>query len=239
MVDKPKNQGESSHEKRWEPIRHVLHPAPEEEPRWPATIAILALGALYAVLPPALLVGGHRWLLLALVSFLLVPTIIAHRKGNHLLTEVLGIILSSVVTLALVWSLILLIQVLPEHQIEPAQLLRSAGALWIGNILVFASWYWRLDAGGPHSRSLTPGHTDGAFLFPQMTLSPELKAAAGEENWSPNFIDYLFLAFNTSTAFSPTDTAPLSRWAKLLMITQSMISLLVIALLAGRAVNIL
>jgi hypothetical protein len=238
-MDEPKNEGQSSHEKRWEPIRHVLHPPPEEEPRWPASIAILALGGLYAVLPPALLVGGHRWLLLAVVSFLLVPTIISHHKGNLLLNEILGIILSSIVTIALVWSLILLIQVLPEHEIAPNQLLRSAGALWIGNILVFASWYWRLDAGGPHSRSLTPGHTDGAFLFPQMTMSPELKAAAGEEDWSPNFIDYLFLAFNTSTAFSPPDTAPLSRWAKSLMITQSLISLLVIALLAGRAVNIL
>lgn len=238
-MDQPKNDNELARGKRWDPIRQVLSSPREEEPRWPATIALLALGGLYAVLPPALLVGGHRWLLLALVSFLLVPTIIAHRKGNHFLNEILGVILSSVVTIALAWSLILLIQVLPEHEIAPKQLLRSAGALWIGNILVFASWYWRLDAGGPHSRSLTPGHTDGAFLFPQMTLSPELKAAAGEEDWSPNFIDYLFLAFNTSTAFSPTDTAPLSRWAKALMITQSIISLLVIALLAGRAVNIL
>ena len=238
-MDQPKNDNELARGKRWDPIRQVLSSPREEEPRWPATIALLALGGLYGVLPPALLVGGHRWLLLAVVSFLLVPTIIAHRKGNHFLNEILGVILSSVVTIALAWSLILLIQVLPEHQIAPKQLLRSAGALWIGNILVFASWYWRLDAGGPHSRSLTPGHTDGAFLFPQMTLSPELKAAAGEEDWSPNFIDYLFLAFNTSTAFSPTDTAPLSRWAKALMITQSIISLLVIALLAGRAVNIL
>ncbi|HZE69776.1 MAG TPA: hypothetical protein VE135_09655 [Pyrinomonadaceae bacterium] len=219
-------------------LGRLLHP-PDEEPRWPAAIALLALGGLYSALPSALLVGGHRWLLLIVVILMLVPTIIAHYTGNHFLNEVLGMILNSVVTIALVWSLLLLIDVLPEHGITPKDLLRSAAALWIGNILVFASWYWRLDAGGPHSRALTPGHTDGAFLFPQMTMSPELKAAAGEEDWSPNFIDYLFLAFNTSTAFSPTDTPPLSRWAKLLMITQAMISLLVIALLAGRAVNIL
>jgi hypothetical protein len=210
-----------------------------EEPRWPAAIALLALGGLYSALPSALLVGGHRWLLLIAVSLLLVPTVIAHVKGNHFINEVLGMILNSMVTLAMVWSLVQLIDVLPEHEIAPRDLLLSAGALWIGNILVFASWYWRLDAGGPHGRDLMPGHTDGAFLFPQMTMSPELKAAAGEADWSPNFIDYLFLAFNTSTAFSPTDTAPLSRWAKILMITQSLISLLVIALLAGRAVNIL
>jgi hypothetical protein len=212
---------------------------PDEEPRWPAAIALLGLGGLYSVLPAPLIAGGHRWLLLLVVSVLLVPTIIAHYRGNHFLNTVLGIALNSVVTLALVWSLILLIQRLPEHQIAPKQLLRSAAALWIANILLFASWYWRLDAGGPHWRAMMSEHTDGAFLFPQMTMSPELKVAAGETDWSPQFIDYLFLAFNTSTAFSPTDTPPLSRWAKLLMITQALISLLVIALLAGRAVNIL
>ena len=218
------------------PVRFLRR---RDEPRWPASIALLALGGLYSALPSALLVGGHRWLLLILISLLLVPTIIAHHLGNHIVNEVLGIILNSVVTIALIWSLVLLIEVLPEHGIAPRQLLRSAAALWIGNILVFASWYWRLDAGGPRSRALMPSHTDGAFVFPQMTMSAELKAAAGEENWSPTFIDYLFLALNTSTAFSPTDTPPLSRWAKLLMITQAMISLLVLALLAGRAVNIL
>ena len=100
-------------------------------------------------------------------------------------------------------------------------------------------WYWRLDAGGPHQRELTPGHTDGAFLFPQMTMDPAAKIAAGEHNWEPNFVDYLFLAFNTSTALSPTDVPVLSRWAKILMMIQALISLLVIALLAARAVNIL
>ena len=82
-------------------------------------------------------------------------------------------------------------------------------------------------------------HTDGAFLFPQMTLDPKIREEMGEGDWSPNFVDYLFLAFNTSTAFSPTDVPVLSRWAKILMMIQAMISLLIIALLAGRAVNIL
>ena len=133
----------------------------------------------------------------------------------------------------------LLISAVTDHTISPPQLLRSAAALWLSNILVFASWYWRLDAGGPQERARTPGHTDGAFLFPQMTMDPAAKIAAGEHDWEPNFVDYLFLAFNTSTAFSPTDVPVLSRWAKILMMIQSLISLLVIALLAGRAVNIL
>jgi hypothetical protein len=72
-----------------------------------------------------------------------------------------------------------------------------------------------------------------------MTMHPEAKIAAGEEEWEPNFVDYLFLAFNTSTAFSPTDVPVLSRWAKILMMIQALISLMVIALLAGRAVNLL
>jgi uncharacterized membrane protein len=118
-------------------------------------------------------------------------------------------------------------------------LLRSAAALWVANILVFASWYWRLDAGGPRARELRGVHSDGAFLFPQMTLSPQAKLDMGEQDWSPGFVDYLFLAFNTSTAFSPTDCPVLTRWAKLLMMVQSLISLATVVLLAARAVNIL
>lgn len=209
------------------------------EPRWPALLAMLALGGLYAALPSFLLVGGPRWLLLAVVSVLLVPTIISHRRGVHSLSQRLGYILNGVVTVAMIGSLSLLIMALPAHKETPLQLLHSAAALWVSNILVFASWYWRLDAGGPHQRDLTPGHTDGAFLFPQMTMGSTAKIAAGKQKWSPNYIDYLFLAFTTSTALSPTDTPVLSRWAKILMMTQAMISLLVIGLLAARAVNIL
>jgi hypothetical protein len=137
------------------------------------------------------------------------------------------------------FSLVLMIREVTEHEISPQRLLLSAAALWISNILVFASWYWRLDGGGPHERALSQGHSDGAFLFPQMTMPPEIKLAAGERDWEPRFVDYLFLAFNTSTAFSPTDVPVLSRWAKMLMMVQALISLVVIALLAGRAVNIL
>ena len=209
------------------------------EPRWPALIASVAIGALYAALPSSLLVAGPRWLLVAMILILLVPTVISHSAGQHSPNQILGYLLNGIVTLAMIWSLVLLIRALPEHKIAPPELLQSAAALWIANILIFASWYWRLDGGGPHARALTPGHTDGAFLFPQMTMDPEAKIAAGEHEWEPNFVDYLFLAFNTSTAFSPTDVPVLSRWAKVLMMIQALISLLVLALLAARAVNIL
>jgi len=209
------------------------------EPLWPPFVAMLAIAGLYAALPPSLLVGAPRWLPVVIVLGLLVPILISHRSGNHYLGQVLGYVLNSLVTAAMILSLALLLSQVTEHTVTPPQLLRSAAALWVSNFLIFASWYWRLDGGGPHQRARTPGHTDGAFLFPQMTMPPEAKHAAGEHNWEPNFVDYLFLAFNTSTAFSPTDVPVLSRWAKLLMMIQAMISLLVLALLAGRAVNIL
>jgi hypothetical protein len=209
------------------------------EPIWPPLVAMLAIGGLYAALPTSLLAGAPRWLLVAIVVALLVPMVILHYIGNHALHQTLGYILNSIVTVALIVSLGLLLWEVTQHGVSPPQLLRSAALLWIANILIFASWYWRLDGGGPHERARTVGHSDGAFLFPQMTMPPEAKAAAGEKEWVPNFVDYLFLAFNTSTAFSPTDVPVLSRWAKSIMMVQALISLLVIALLAGRAVNIL
>jgi uncharacterized membrane protein len=200
------------------------------EPRWPALLAVLAMSGLNLSLPQYLVVGP-RWLLLVLVGALLVPTVISHRVGMHDVNRVFGTITVALLTLAMLTSLVLLVLALPTHREAPTDLLLSAGALWITNILVFATWYWRLDAGGPHGRDQRPGHTEGAFLFPQMTMK--------DPTWSPNFMDYLFLAFNTSTALSPTDTLVLSRWAKFLMMVQASISLMVIVLLAARAVNIL
>lgn len=200
------------------------------EPRWPALLALLSVGGLHYALPDSMSVGPD-WLLLALVSILLVPTVVSHRAGRHQLNHVFGLILLSVVTLFLAFSLAQLIAALPSKTQSPQMLLRSAGLIWVTNILVFACWYWRLDAGGPHARHQRGKHTDGAFLFPQMTI--------GANQWRPGFVDYLFVAFNTSTAFSPTDAPVLSRWAKGMMMVQSAISFTTVALLAARAVNIL
>jgi hypothetical protein len=210
-------------------------PTPKGEPRLPAVIALLAVGGVYTALP-AFLTLGPRWLLLAVVGVLLIPAVISHRTGHHELNRVLGYVVSAVITFALVLSLILLIKALPTQAEAAPELLRSAGALWLTNILVFALWYWRLDGGGPLQRDRRGRHTEGAFLFPQMT---EYSKTATENNWSPRFIDYLFIAFNTSTAFSPSDTPVLSRWAKALTMMQSAISLIIVALLASRAIGIL
>jgi uncharacterized membrane protein len=201
-------------------------------------LALLAVGGLRLALPDELAIGP-AWLLLVVVAGLLIPTVWAHYSGSYTMNRVLGYVVTSVVTLDMVWSLVLLLRALVSHKLQPIELLGSAGALWIANILVFASWYWRLDAGGPHAREIKGAHTDGAFLFPQMTLDAQAKVEMGEDRWSPGFIDYLFLAFNTSTAFSPTDSPVLSRWAKGLMMVQSLISLATVTVLAARAVNIL
>jgi hypothetical protein len=210
----------------------------EQEPRWPAIIGVLAAGGLYAALPEALTLGP-RWIFPSLVLALLIPGIVSHHTGRHRLNMIFGFAVDALLTLGLIISVILLINALPAGKQSPQELLLSAAALWSTNILVFALWYWRLDAGGPYQRDKIPGHSEGAFLFPQMTLSKEALRESGQQNWSPNFVDYLFLAFNTSTAFSPTDVPALARWAKILMMLQSLLSLLIIALLAARAVNIL
>jgi len=205
------------------------------EPRWPAVLAILAVGLLYLALPEELF-PGPNWLLLAVLAILELPAMISHRMGQAKINRGLGLVLSLLITLALITSLCLLIAALPSKAVPPTALLRSASALWICNVLVFASWYWRLDAGGPNQRDLNPAHTEGAFLFPQMMIPG---AKRSKTAWKPGFVDYLFLAFNTSTAFSPTDVPVLSRWAKALMMVQSLISLSTIAVLAARAINIL
>ena len=202
------------------------------EPRWPAFVALVADALIYLALPEQLSVGP-RWLLLAIVFLLLIPITHSYRRGRYDIARILSFVALAAITLALVTSLGLLIDGLPRHLESPSQLLLSATLLWITNVLVFGLWYWKLDAGGPLGRDAARGNVKSSFLFPQMMMPNR------DSSWSPQFIDYLFLAFNTSTAFSPTDTAVLSRWAKIGMMTQALISLLIVALLAARAVNIL
>jgi hypothetical protein len=203
------------------------------EPRWPAFVAMLAAGGMYLGLPEPFMVGPS-WLLLAVILVLMIPIVVSNRRGDHNVTRLLTFVANGAITLSMIGSLAVLIHGIPEHRFPPLTLLRSAGAMWITNILVFALWYWKLDAGGPLGREKSRGDLDSSFLFPQMLMRED-----ADPSWSPNFMDYLFLAFNTSTAFSPTDTAVLSRWAKAGMMLQSLISLTIVALVAARAVNVL
>lgn len=203
------------------------------EPHWPGLIALFVAAALNLLLP-ASLAAGPGWLGVVVVAFLAALAVLL--PNRH---QMLGHATTAVVTLELAAALTQLILDLAAHRGRPIELLQAALILWSMNVVVFASWYWRLDAGGPHRRSRKHVYCGGAFLFPQLTLPAEVRVALGAGAWRPQFVDYLFLAFNCSTAFSPTDVPVLSAWAKILMMIQASISLATLAMVAARAVNIL
>jgi hypothetical protein len=215
------------------------------EPRWPAFVAMIAASGVYWALPEPLSVGPS-WGLLVVIAILMIPMVISHKRRDYGITRILTFTANGIITVAMIAALAFLIDGIPKHREPPQALLRAAVALWIANVLVFALWYWKLDAGGPLGRETASGKIESAFLFPQMLTNNEPGAQEGKKDpakvdprWTPHFMDYLFLAFNTSTAFSPTDTAVLSRWAKVSMMLQSLISLAIVVLIAARAVNIL
>lgn len=155
----------------------------------------------------------------------------AYRTVNR----VLGMALVIVVSLANARSLLLLVEALLAGRVQNGRtLLLDALNVWATNVVVFSLWYWTLDRGGPQLDSRDhQGRPE--FIFPYMTLPPEVADADAR----PQYVDYLFLSVNTSTAFSPTDTLPLTARMKLLMMLEAMVSLLTLALVAARAVNIL
>ena len=213
----------------------------DAEPRWPAVLAVFAAGFLPFALPRSLSLAPP-WALVPANAVLLVAAVVAHRKRREKLNEILGYVNLGLLTMEMVYSLVTLVIALPRHSELPSRLLESAAVLWIANVIVFAAWYWRLDAGGPHARDRTDAHLRGAFLFPQMAVmapGTDGVSVAEADGWRPGFVDYLALSFYTCTAFSPTDVPVLSRWAKLMMMVQAAISFGTVALLAARAVNIL
>lgn len=209
----------------------------EGEPRWPVSVAILAAIALQISLPNR--VAFHpRWLLPALQALLLIGVVVVNpKKIDRESRELRGAttMLIAVISIANAWSAGHLVRLLlrgTEH-LDATRLLTTGGAIWLTNVLVFALWYWHLDRGGPVARAhATDVFPD--FLFAQMQ-SPEL----APPGWESGFVDYLFLSFTNATAFSPTDVLPLSRGAKLGMMLQSGVSLMTVALVIARAVNIL
>lgn len=208
------------------------------EEKYSAAIAIVAAGAMSFAIAPNLTLGPI-WLPVTMLVLLEIAALAFHYRQDQDRTKLFGQAASATLTFFMAVSVGLLVTSVIRKTEAPIDLLRSAGALWFTNIIVFASWYWRLDAGGPIERKRPDGLLESSFLFPQMTMAEELKKSTCQDKWQPGFIDYLFLAFNTSTALSPADTAALSRWAKSLMMIQALISLTVIVLLAARAVNML
>lgn len=207
-----------------------------QEPRWPAAIALVAALGMYIFLPSTLIVGP-RWLLPALEALLAVPLVITNpdrRTADTKPLRVASILLIAIISVANICALTLLVHdLLRDADIDGKPLIYSAIALWFNNIVVFALWYWELDGGGPADRYDVPVEKRD-FLFPQQ-MTPEVFTTP----WNPNFLDYLFTSFTNSTAFSPTDTMPLTRRAKALMMLQSGSALVTIVLVASRAINIL
>ena len=208
------------------------------EPRWQALLALLAVGGIYLALPPALVVGP-TWLLPLTIVILAAPTVIAHRMGRRSLNRVLGIIISSIITLALIASVTLLVLAVPAHKEPPLALLCSGVELWLTNVLVFGVWYWRLDGGGPTKRHELREFGSCSFVFPQMQIEKVERGRFECQGWRPHFIDYLFIAWTTSSTFGPTDAPLLARWAKILVMVQIAISLAIVIVLISRAVGVL
>jgi hypothetical protein len=202
-------------------------------PRWQAMVAMFVVAGLIALVSDQLTVVPD-WLVLATVLVLGVPIYIAGRRERHDWRQRLAFAGLGLTTAVIAGSAIRLVQQLLEGSVEPSILLFGAAAIWLANCGVFAVWYWEIDGGGPGNRR-RDGHVSSDFLFPQLQIG-DGKSSGG---WWPDFFDYLFVAWNASTAFSPTDTLILSRRAKALMMGQTAISLVTLAVLAARAINIL
>jgi hypothetical protein len=201
-------------------------------PRWPATVALLTVGVLMALVSNELTVGPS-WLPLAIILVLAIPLTVASLVGRHDIRRAISLAGLVVLTVAVASAAILLVRQLLSGPVEGSYLLTGSGAIWAANLLTFSLWYWEIDGGGPNARS-RDGHVSTDFLFPQLQVGDGTSGG-----WWPGFLDYMFVAFNASTAFSPTDTLILSKKAKVLMMIQSLISAVTVVVIAARAINTL
>lgn len=202
----------------------------------PVIIVVAVVIALQFLLPKELAPGFRLEIfaleiLLALALLLVSPGRISTHRAS---VRVIGLVLTSVMTASNIASLVKLIDLLVTGGINsPTKLLLSGGSIWIANVVVFSLWFWELDRGGPGARAEARElHPD--FYFPQMN-----DPALGGPEWQPNYFDYLYTSFTNASAFSPTDVLPLTRMAKMLMMVQSMISLMTLGLVIARSINIL
>ncbi len=208
------------------------------DPLWGPQLLVVGAIVLDLFLPDKLTLGP-TWLLPSIEGLLLVVllAISPHPRVRHSRFRrnvAMGLI--GLVSAVNIFSLVELCRyLLHGHPTSGRPLIFSGVALWITNVLLFALWYWELDRGGPQTRAEPGSERRADFLFSQMGDAKPFT----RPDWSPGLIDYLWLSFTTATAFSPTDTMPLSQTAKLLMTVQSLTALLIVALVVSRAVNIL
>jgi uncharacterized membrane protein len=211
-------------------------PQPASESFWPCQLTVLATIVLQLSLPQRL-TAGPTWLVPSVETVLLVGLSVATPRKlvqEHARRRRAALSITALVSAANVFSLVELSHFLLHHNVDNGRELIGAGVLiWLTNFLIFSLWYWELDRGGPGRRAA--GH-DGPpdFLFPQMSddrIEPL--------DWRPRFIDYMYVSLTNATAFSPTDTMPLTPMAKSVMGIQSVVSLVTVGLIVSRAVNIL
>ncbi len=215
-----------------------MAPSREHERRWPASLAVLAVLGLQLVLPQEV-AAGPRWLAPVMELALLVPIVATNPVRLSKETAVLrglALVLAAALACVNVVHLTRLVAVVTSGaQADPRVLVQAALLIWSTNVVAAALALWEIDRGGPFVRD--PRHHRPSerpdLLFPQMTGVPGWDATT----WYPSFSDYLFVAFTAATAFSPTDTLPLSARAKLLVTATASVSLLTIAVVAARAVN--
>jgi hypothetical protein len=218
------------------------------ESRYPAAAAVLVAVVLYAALPSALLVGP-RFVVPVLEIALFVPLLVGNprrmtREARWLQWASIGLVL--LIALTNIVSLVLLVNELVSGSTKQgAALLVGAGQVWLTNVIVFALAYWELDRGGPVVRTRLPRadlpHAD--FRFPQDedhdAIDEVAAGSAAKSDWSPGFIDYFYVSTTNSSAFSPTDTMPLSHRAKLLMAIESVSALMLSVIVIARGVSLL
>ena len=210
------------------------------ELRWPVTITT-ALGiGLQVFVPDKLTLVTPSWILPAAQGALLVVLVSANPKRinrQSRIMRMLSLILGALLSLANGWSVARLAIGITQGTLgqKAGPLLITGAVIWLTNVIAFALWYWEFDRGGPVARALNLKDRYPDFQFPQMVSPPDMVPP----DWEPGFLDYLYLAFTNASAFSPTDTMPMSRWAKVAMTVQSIISIVTVALVVSRAVNIL
>ena len=209
------------------------------ELRWPVTVTTAVAVGLQMAVPDRLVLVHPSWVLPAVQGVLLVVLLVANPRridNESKAIRLLALTFAAVLSLSNLWSLARLAIGITQGNTgtTPSHLLITGALIWLTNVIVFGLWYWEFDRGGPVSRALNAKQYPD-FQFVQMVSPPVMVPP----DWEPHFIDYLYLAFTNAAAFSPTDVMPLSRWAKIAMTLQSAISIVTVALVVSRAVNIL
>lgn len=224
--------------RRFPRVSAVLEALSRRDPFWGAQLVVAAAIALDVSLPEKL-APGPTWLLPAVEGVLLIALVGLARHPQlreSVLRRRFSLGLIGLVSAVNVFSLFMLVHVLLHHgtrQISGGALIRAGVVLWGTNVLLFGVWYWQLDRGGPFDR-MHRVQVAPDFLFPQMS-TPE----HAPPDWMPGLIDYMYVSLTNASAFSPTDTMPLSPFAKSLMGVQAMVALVTAGLVVARAVNIL